>query len=77
MSIESGCLERLQAALAGRRTLPYCDVLIVACFDAGIFLAQANMDLPEWLRTTPTWAHAAVSVGRSATHRTLEAGLPI
>jgi hypothetical protein len=73
MGIDAGCLERLRTALAGRRTLPYCDAMTVACFDAGIFLAQAGMDMPEWLATAPPWARAAVSVGHSASKRALEA----
>jgi hypothetical protein len=78
MGIDAGSLERLRTALVGQRALPYCDAMTVACFDAGIFLAQAGMDMPEWLATVPPWARAAVSVGHSATRRVLEAdGLPL
>jgi hypothetical protein len=74
MGIDAGSLERLRTKLAGRRALPYCNAMTVACFDAGVFLAQAGMDMPEWLATVPPWARAAVSVGHSATRRVLEAG---
>jgi hypothetical protein len=50
MAITVDRLALLQTALAGRRALPYCDALTVACFDYGISLAQSGMDLPEWLR---------------------------
>lgn len=72
MTLTAGQAEHLRMTLAGRRVLPYCDALTVACFDLGLSLAQAGADLPVWLGTAPRWARAAVAIGRSAGLRVIE-----